>query len=348
MKLGFPRAMNYYDYYPFWAGFFHYLGVELKTSRPTNQGIMENGLKKAYTEMCLPIKLLVGHINELDDVDGVFLPRMVSMEEKTYLCPKILGLPEGVQSAIPSRLKIYTVTLNYREGRKQVQTALENFGRELGYGRKEVRSAYKQAQEWQGIYEKQRLKGWSFEACMRSLGSLPEMSEGILAENPQNENKRQEKPHIALIGHPYLIYEGYVNHNLLKRLEEQAYIYVSENVEKAEQQSCLQQLRKPLFWSHAQKIYGAGSSYVKDQAIEGIIYLTCFGCGSDSMTEELVASQARKVHKPYMVITLDEHTGEAGLVTRLEAFLDMIARRQTRENNLSSYGKCLDCDSNLI
>ena len=35
-------------------------------------------------------------------------------------------------------------------------------------------------------------------------------------------------------------------------------------------------------------------------------------------------------NKPVMNVILDEHTGEAGLVTRLEAFVDMLQRRQTK------------------
>lgn len=324
MRLGFPRAMNYHDYYPFWAGFFQALGVELVLSPPTNRQTMETGLKKAYTEMCLPIKILAGHLDAFADVDGVFLPRMVSMEEKTYLCPKMLGLPESILSAVPEGLKVYSVTVNRREGDREARAALEKFGRPLGYGRRKVGAAYVQGKEWQTKYEKERAMEWN------------------------GRDKDPDKTHIALIGHSYLTNEPYVNHNMLKRLEKRACVSVAENVAAADRQVYLDKLRKPLFWSHAQKIYGAASFYLENEGIDGVICLSCFGCGSDSMTQEFIANQARRVHKPYMVITLDEHTGEAGIITRLEAFLDMIERRKKYENNLSAYGECLDRDSNLV
>ena len=56
------------------------------------------------------------------------------------------------------------------------------------------------------------------------------------------------------------------------------------------------------------------------------------------MVQEMLARIAREQHKPYMVITLDEHSGEAGLITRLEAFLDMVERRKVHEGNLSTHG----------
>src|SRR5665648_1301511 len=96
VKIGFPRALFYYDYFPFWAGFFHQLGIDVVTSPPTNRKIMEQGLKKASDETCLPLKLLAGHIQALENVDAIFLPRMVSVAADTYSCPKFLGIPESL------------------------------------------------------------------------------------------------------------------------------------------------------------------------------------------------------------------------------------------------------------
>ena len=60
--------------------------------------------------------------------------------------------------------------------------------------------------------------------------------------------------------------------------------------------------------------------------VRGMIYLTPFGCGVDSLVTEFVARRLRAEPQspPLMVLTIDEHTGEAGFDTRLEAFLDML------------------------
>lgn len=74
-----------------------------------------------------------------------------------------------------------------------------------------------------------------------------------------------------------------------------------------------------------------------DETIDGIIYLACFGCGPDSLVGQIIQRRVRKT--PFMLVTVDEHTGEAGLVTRLEAFCDMIWRRkQVNESHLSPHG----------
>ncbi|HEY8909779.1 MAG TPA: acyl-CoA dehydratase activase-related protein [Desulfosporosinus sp.] len=355
MKIGFPRALYYFDYFPFWAGFFHRLGIELVTSPPTHRQIMEQGLKKASDETCLPLKLMAGHIQALQDVDAIFLPRMVSVEENTYNCPKFLGIPESLLPAVPPEMPVLSVVLNWRKGKRQVLKDLLHFGVQLGKSKAEIRKAFIEGQEWQNRYQDSKGAGWDFEDSLREIedarkgltlsqravesGSIPSIS---VRANDSNRLR------ISLIGHSYLTLESYANLNILQRLREKAEVTLTEHVNREDVKVHLLGMRKKLFWSHAKQIFGSGNKFVKDPQIDGIIYLSCFGCGTDSMVQELLARIAREQHKPYMVVTLDEHSGEAGLVTRLEAFLDMVERRKIHEGNVSAYGECLDRDSNTL
>ncbi|WP_035213830.1 acyl-CoA dehydratase activase-related protein [Desulfitobacterium hafniense] len=367
MRLGFPRALMYYEYYPFWAGFFYKLGIELVTSPLTNREIMESGLKKAPDETCLPVKILVGHLTVLSDVDGIFLPRLVSMEKNTYLCPKILGLPESVLYALPAGVQLYTVDINWREGKREVLKQLMAFGGTLRATKGRIREAFAEAQRWQKAYQRMRHSGWSFTESMQCFEALAEpmklkdlgfkqvgrrqkpedFEDGWLLDQAVRSGCREKGPKIALVGHSYLTYESYANMNLLQRLREKAQVVVVENIGPSPVEEQHSKLQKKIFWSHAKKIFGAGAVYVEDPEIEGLIYLSCFGCGTDSMTNDLLARRARQNQKPYVVLTLDEHSGEAGVVTRIEAFLDMLERRRDYESHLSSYGERLDRDSSL-
>ena len=370
MKIGFPRALHFFDFFPFWAGFFYNLGIELVTSQPTQRRIMESGLKMAYDETCLPIKLLVGHIGSLNNVDAVFLPRMVSVKEKTYLCPKLLGLPESILATVRADLPVLTVTINWREGQSQVLKALEELGTKLSREKSRIRKAFREGLKWQKVYEELRREGADFQEslvlCQQSFTSLPQdvslklqnhkkfsknmsnptENDGNLSKNECNTE--EIRPTIALVGHAYLINEHYANLDLLNKLRASANLKLIEEVEPEVVENSLIGLRKKLFWSQAKQILGAGYSYVDDETINGVIYLSCFGCGTDSMTQDMLARKAREMRKPYMVITLDEHSGEAGLVTRVEAFLDMIERRMNHENNVSTHGECLDSHSDAL
>ena len=377
LKIGFPRALYYFDYFPFWAGFFHRLGIEVVTSPPTHRLIMEQGLKKASDETCLPLKLLAGHIQALKDVDGIFLPRMVSVEADTYSCPKFLGIPESVLPAVPPGIPVLSVVLNWRKGQRQVLKDLQVFGLQLGKNKAEIRKAFREAQEWQQRYQASRGAGWDFEESMRELERARKgcthpqrpaesrqgtWKERVFSKIPLTALKRSvsestpisitdkdnNRLKISLVGHSYLTLESYANLNILRKLREKAEVELTEHVNQVEVSSHLAGLRKKLFWSHAKQIYGSGNKFVTDPRVDGVIYLSCFGCGTDSMVQEMLARIARQHHKPYMVVTLDEHSGEAGLVTRLEAFLDMVERRKAHEGDISPYGECLDCNSNTL
>jgi predicted nucleotide-binding protein (sugar kinase/HSP70/actin superfamily) len=351
VKIGFPRALFYYDYFPFWAGFFHQLGIEVVTSPPTHREIMEQGLKKASDETCLPLKLLAGHIQALKDVDAIFLPRMVSVEADTYSCPKFLGIPESLLPAVPSGIPVLTVTLNWRKGKRLVLKELQVLGLQLGKGKADIQKAFTLGQEWQERYLDSSGSGWDFEESMREIESAMKGSETpIISPTPPDRLTIQniDRMRIALVGHSYLTYEPYANLNLLARLRQKAEVELVQHVTQEEIDTHLLGLHKKLFWKHAKQIFGAGNKFVTDPKIDGIIYLSCFGCGTDSMVQELLARFARDQHKPYMMITLDEHSGEAGLVTRLEAFLDMVERRKVHEGYVSAHGECLDRDSDTL
>lgn len=363
MKLGYPRALTYYDYFPFWAGFFRELDIDLVCSPPTNRTMMEVGLKKSPADTCLPIKILIGHLNSFTDVDAVFLPRLVSVEEGTYLCPKLLGLPESVLGAIPPELEVLTVDINRRSGVRAVHKSLIQWSKCFGKNKHQVLRAFVEGERYLQVYQDMRKQGWSFEESMMAfedkddlllgIREQPRLREAVKKEEvPKQEQAsfRQEeyRPTIALLGHSYLTYETYANLDLLSKLQDKANLKVIENVSHQMSAEKQKTLRKSIFWSHSRKIYGAGEFYLEDPDVDGIIYLSCYGCGTDSLTNDLLARRARAEKKPYLVVTLDEHTGEAGMVTRLEAFLDMLERRIDYENNLSPHGEFVDCHSGSV
>jgi predicted nucleotide-binding protein (sugar kinase/HSP70/actin superfamily) len=87
-------------------------------------------------------------------------------------------------------------------------------------------------------------------------------------------------------------------------------------------------LVKRPYWTYEDEVVGAAGHYL-DQDADGVLGVVCFGCGPDSMMLEVVQRAAKGAHKtPFSTIVIDEHTGEAGLVTRLEAFVDMLERRK--------------------
>ena len=82
------------------------------------------------------------------------------------------------------------------------------------------------------------------------------------------------------------------------------------------------------YWTFGEEVVGAGEHYLQD-GVDGVIGIVTFGCGPDSLLMDMVRRRAAKLKKtPFMTLTLEEHTAETGVITRLEAFLDMINRKK--------------------
>ena len=87
-------------------------------------------------------------------------------------------------------------------------------------------------------------------------------------------------------------------------------------------------LNSTLYWANQYEMTGCAGHYLQDDKIDGIITLTAFGCGPDSLMLEDIRRKAKNYNKPLLNLTIEEHTGEAGFITRLEAFCDMLYRNK--------------------
>ena len=63
--IGIPRALNFYEQYPFLYGFFTKLGINIVLSDITTKKTLAQGSSRVVTETCLPIKVYVGHVLNL-------------------------------------------------------------------------------------------------------------------------------------------------------------------------------------------------------------------------------------------------------------------------------------------
>ena len=83
-------------------------------------------------------------------------------------------------------------------------------------------------------------------------------------------------------------------------------------------------LSPTLYWTYSKELIGAISYY--QYSVDGIIFLTTFPCGPDSLVNELMI---RKINNlPITNILVDEQTATTGLETRLESFIDIIKERR--------------------
>jgi len=102
-------------------------------------------------------------------------------------------------------------------------------------------------------------------------------------------------------------------------------VVTQEHVAREQMDCEIGKLFKRPFWCLGRDYYGAAVCMARNRTADGIIYLSSFSCGVDSVITELIKNDIGDF--PFMILKLDEHTGEAGFNTRLEAFSDMLRRR---------------------
>ncbi|MDP4178482.1 MAG: acyl-CoA dehydratase activase-related protein [Bacillota bacterium] len=306
MKIGIPKALLYFKYYPFIETFFTELGAEIVTSQDTNKEILNLGSKYCVDEACLPVKIFHGHAASIkDSCDFLFIPRIMQINEGEFICPKFCGLPEMVMNSIPD-LPICITTPIYAYSKKSIKTFAYQAGSFFTTDKRKINSAYEAA-----------------------LYSQNEHKCGIKSHN--------YKLNIALVGHPYNIYDTYINMDIVSKLNKLGIgVLTEENIQDYFIELQMNNLYKKPFWTFAKNSYGFSIFAAENRKIDGIVYISSFACGIDSVVIELIKDKLKNF--PLLLLKIDEHTGEAGFDTRLEAFSDMLERRHnTDDNNISSF-----------
>lgn len=323
VKVGIPSALLYYLYYPMWQAFFNEIGVQVVTSGRTTKNILDKGVREALADACVPIKLFFGHVMDIKDkVDYLYIPRVVCLNRKTVYCPKFLGLPDMIRHSVENVPPIIDVRMDNRQGRFALLKAYYEIGRHFGADKKTVFRAYWKAGTVFGQYNRLLRKGWS---PIEAMAFLHNPHRDSLTGPPQFNLK------FAVLGYPYAIYDSFISVNVLGKLRELGvHVLTAENIHPfllALQKNC--GLPKRLFWTFSDVALKAAHYLFKQGRVDGVMHLTAFGCGPDSLLNKFIELEAKKHRNiPFMTLMIDEHTGEAGMATRLEAFVDMVRRRK--------------------
>jgi predicted nucleotide-binding protein (sugar kinase/HSP70/actin superfamily) len=295
---------------------------------------MDYGVKLCVDEACLPVKIYHGHVESLKNkVDALFIPRIMSVKKNEYICPKFCGLPEMIKNSVPDLPHIVDTIVNLRKSQGQIVNSAMDGGSIITKDRKRIMKAYEDALKAQKIFEERIKETGSFEGSLRGEG------------NKAGEKCRK----IALIGHPYNVYDSYANMNIIKKLEKFGFSVITpEMVDEDRINRNAALIPKRHFWTFGRRVLGMGLSFIENHDVDGIIYLSSFGCGIDSLMEDYLERKIREDGKiPYMKLILDEHSGEAGTDTRIEAFIDMVSWREENEGNFSTYGRSM-CSSKSL
>lgn len=316
MRLGIPRGYFYYEYFSFINQLFQNSGTEIVFGDENNDAILKKGVAATVDEACFPIKLFTGQLYFLEErCDKILIPRIMKDRAGRWLCPKLLGLPELMANVTDSDKYLVTAPINFDE-KRTTQQHLWKTCRKIGLKYRQYKEAFDKAynqltRTFEGKENKHVEAAWEF------MPKISEVGEIILPNTKR----------ILLAGHCYNIYDKFANINIIKKLDELGIGTVTEKeINYRDIEKCVdaENLIKKPFWESFVRIYGT-ALYFRDK-VDGIIYLSSFSCGLDSFIIEMIKNHVTEV--PVMVLKLDEHRGEAGFETRLEAFADLLEKRR--------------------
>ena len=329
--VGIPRALLFFRYYPVIKSFFEALGAELVVSEATSRATLAAGLKCVVAETCLPLKAYCGHVIDLiDKADFVFVPSVRSVEKDLYNCIKLFALPDQVRGAIPNAPPVLDIMLDINLGRDVVYKELRSLGKRIGATKTRVDRAADQALKAHARYTELLHRGFTPAQAMEMMDGRSESAFPVAQLGP-------DAPKVALLGHPYNLYDDYLAHDLTRKLQRLGIrVVAADTLSPDEANEGVWRIIGSPYWMNEMELTGAAGHFLYSEQVDGVIIVTMFGCGPDSMMIDAVQRVAKRGNcNPLLVLTLDEHTAEAGVVTRLEAFFDTIGRRKSANIRLS-------------
>ncbi|MBA4416345.1 MAG: CoA activase [Syntrophus sp. (in: bacteria)] len=317
-KIGIPMMLNMHEFLPFWKTFFGELGFQVILSDSTNKRTIKDGGENVIVEACFPLKLAHGHILNLiiKGVKRIFIPSVITMKAPSgngtgaYACPYAQSIPYTAPASIDfaaSGVAVDSPVIYFGGGERLLLENLAAYGKVLGKSAGQVRKACKTALAVQeGFYEK----------CL-------DYGLNVLSNLKENEKA------MVIIGRPYNSMDPGANLNIHKKLIDLGVIPIPLDMLPLSSIEGAEDGIEDMYWGYGQKILKAAKFVRNHHKLYGI-YVTNFGCGPDSFITHFFKRLMKG--KPYLQLEIDEHSADAGAVTRLEAFLDSIKNAKTEKN----------------
>ena len=306
--IGIPRILLFHELFPEWCAFFQSLGYRVILSDPTNRGIINQSLEHAVVETCLPIKVAYGHVLDLisKGAERVFLPAIIELSgqdssQKNFMCPYTQNVSALIRSAFPDVDALRPV-ITCAGRRSNWRKAMFKLASELGHRPRAARRALAAARRAQRRFETRR----------------SEHGREILASLAPKQTT------VAVFGHPYNVYDPALSMQVARKLRQRGVLPIPIDFLPLREVE-LDRAWDDVVWKTGRDFLAAAEIVRKSPRLHPL-HISNFGCGPDSfllsMLEEIFGD------RPFSTLELDEHFADAGIVTRLEAFIHEISARR--------------------
>lgn len=310
-RIGIPRALTTHSLFPLYATFFSHIGMEVVLSDVDPRGDLTS-----HSGFCFPAQIAHGAVLDLvkKGVGLIFIPHVVRMPHPnqcrdSYLCPITQAGPYFLAKAFPAS-RLLSPVLEFTDGYETCSALVDMAAEELGVPRESAVGAWAAAVQAQTDAER----------TLRDFGKQA-LDAAIEAGRPA----------ILLAGHSYNAFTPEASQSVGKKLSSMGVTVIPAD--------CLMSAGEgPTSWHFANQILNA-VGIAKGHPNLFLLSVSNFSCTIDAFTHSMLASELGS--KPYLVLEIDAHTADAGVQTRLEAFLDII--HNYREADTIGAGPFVPC-----
>lgn len=365
MKVTFPHMGNLSIV---GRGLLEYLGLEVVVPPPITKKTLRLGIEHGHEFACLPLKINLGNFIEAAELgaDTIVMTGGVGpcrfgyyaevereiLEDLGYNYQIIVMEPPDTHfSELMHKIKYLA------NGKSLLQVA-----KGINFAWAKAKATDLVEQKVQQVRPREIKQGATDQLYRQILAKIDEthdikkvlqiQNRGIeeLEEIPQDKEKEVLK--IAIIGEIYTILEPYVNLHIEEHLgrlgvEVSRSIYLSEWVNEhlffslgkmrsgRDTRKLATPYLKHFIGGHGQETVGSAVDYAQ-LGFQGIIHLAPLTCMPEIVAQSILPLVSKDKSIPIMTIYFDEQSGEAGLLTRLEAFIDLIKRKTAKKKEYIS------------
>ncbi len=304
-SVGIPRALLVYDYAPLLISFVRALGARPVVTGKSTGDVIARSTELAYTDSCFPVKILHGHAASLKDLDFVLYPSAIRLglmegaEDQKYACPLVQASPYIIRQAVGLGDKLVIPTLDFSKGDADVIDNLTAAATRMGFSKERGKSAA--------------------EAGLRALAEFRSL-QAAEGERLLAEVHAGDKLGVVILSRAYMSQDSGANLGIAEKLAQLGVVPIPLEYLPLEQVDPKAYQDRP-YWAYERKFISAAKLVADDARLYGLA-LTNFGCGPNSFMLRIVHDIMG--NKPLGQLEIDEHAAEAGIVTRIEAFVDTI------------------------
>jgi len=309
--VGIPRCFSIYTLWPLYSWFFHALGIETFVSRE----IAHEGTARVESSYCFPAEIAHGAVQDIFNrkIDYIFLPHFRDMEsyEKdspANFCPITQSLPYYIKKAFPEipETKYLAPVVSFMYGLEKAAEPFIAMAAALGVSAGDAQNAFNLA------YQKQM-------ECFARFTAL--------GREALEAAKKTKRPVIAILGRPYNSFTADANMGIPRKYTSRGHTVIPFDILPFADLP----IYPNMYWYYGQQDMKA-AMLLKDEDNIFVTYISNFSCAPDSfMLHYLKWIMGTK---PFLILELDSHTADAGVDTRIEAFLDIIEGYRSKLTDL--------------